>query len=323
VDKGLITSYRLVMSTISVFNAFNLGSFKDEESGQVALYHYLKNFYHEESQLTPEVINRFFADCLQLPYWQEKRVELYNDILDALKRFFVQAGGSQFTFNQLIDISKIQLISISNPENLFATIQSFEKNMLKEGETLRVLLDGENRALIIKRFYNGDVTVRTYSNLARLASNTILPLTHDQELLYDSNLELRPNATQLLKTAPHSQVRFQIRRESVTAQFISGFAFRLNQSANFASLSQEPRLFYPLKRLERYYINRSTDPFYVELISTISKAVQMAGNPSDDALAFARQAFEGGQIAFDQIFPDDKALYSRLRELAKLVSVRF
>src|SRR5438045_3068413 len=97
------------MKTVGELNSFNLGSLRDEESGGVALYHYLKNFYREDFPVTPELINQFFADALQLPHWQEKRTELHCDILDLLKRFYSQPGVT-FQFNQLWDIPRFQMV---------------------------------------------------------------------------------------------------------------------------------------------------------------------------------------------------------------------
>jgi hypothetical protein len=106
----------------------------------------------------------------------------------------------------------------------------------------------------------------------------------------------------------------------ITAQFVTGYVFRQVQTLTFAHVNQEPRIFFPLKKLERFYIYRPSDPYYADLIKSLEQAVVMLQTKKDGAFDFAKQTFESGQIAFDQIFPDDKVLYSRLRELAKWIT---
>ncbi|MDZ4678068.1 MAG: hypothetical protein SGI74_11250 [Oligoflexia bacterium] len=299
--------------------SFILGSLKDEEAGRVGLYHYLKNFSQPQDPVTPDLLNQFFADCLQLPHWQEKKTELYTDIHDLLQRFFSQVGAS-FMLDQLWNLPRLQLLMVTQIENLYITVRNYEQSFLKEGENLRLIPEGDNRIVAIRKNAQSNVAVRTYNNLVRIQGSSILPLGPDQELHYDAGLELLPQHIQKLKPAPHSQVRFLVHPSGVEAQFISGFAFRQSQVIKITAISQEPRIFYPLKRLERFYVHRPSDPYYMELITTLDRAIHAVRTHTQGTETFVRQAFEGGQIAFDQIFPDDKALYMRLKELAKLMS---
>jgi hypothetical protein len=313
------------MASVGDFTSYLLGSLKDEESAQVALYHYLKNFYHDESSLTPELMNRFFEESLHLPHWQAKKNQLFIDVTESLSRFFKMerfespTGSAPFNFKELLDLVKMQFIFIHQPSSLHSVVMNHERASLKEGESLRVLLQNDTHALAIKRFQNADVVVRTYNNFAKISGHLVLPLAPLEELHYDSHLELRSNATQILRTAPHSQVRFQIKDE-VVARFISGFAFRLSQEITTKSVANEARIFYPLKRLERYYVDRNSDPFYSDLVVSLERAISNTTSEQNPLSGQNHSVFENGQIIFDQIYPDDKTLYLKLRELAKLRS---
>ncbi len=309
------------MRSVGELSSYILGSLKDEEAGRVALYHYLKNFCEFENFITPKLINSFLAEALQLPHWQEKRVDLQTDIHELLQRFFSQTG-TPFSLDQVWDVSRMQLILLTQCENLYSTVKHYEQSLLKEGEGFRLLPDGELRIVVIKRFGQGEILVRTYNNLVRMEGHILIPLCPEQEIFYNSSLELMNDRVQKLRPAPHSKVQFVLKEGEVQAQFTSGFAFRQNQNLKLVSLAQEPRIFWPLKRLERYYVYRPSDPYYVELMSGLSRAIQMLQSREPEAMSFARTTFESGQIAFDQIFPDDKGLYANLRELARQISFK-
>jgi hypothetical protein len=311
------------MASVGDFTTFILGAFKSEEDGRVALYHFLKNFHPVNTAVSPELVNEFYSEALQLNYWQDKKHILQADVQEVIQRFFSQAN-EPFRLDLLWDLGKLQLIAINHTENLCAIIREFEQGIpLGAGESVRVLPETATRALSIRRSNLGEVVVRTYSNLARLQQTKLQPLAPDQEIFYDPGMELKRGMFQKLKPSLNTQVRFMVDQGPdavVTAQFVNGFAFRQTQAITFANINQESRIFFPLKRLERFYIYRPSDPYYMELISSIERALLMLQSQKPEAFELARQTFDSGQIAFDQIFPDDKALYSRLRELAKWIS---
>jgi hypothetical protein len=310
------------MANVGELTTFILGAFKSEDDGRVALYHYLKNFFPSETPITPLLINEFYSEALYSQYWQERKSNLQSDVQEVVQRFFSQSNDP-FRLDLLWDISKFQIIQINQSETLCLIVREFEQTITAEGETFRVMPESDSRAISVRRTSLGEVVVRTYSNLARIQGSKLVPLKADQEIFYDPGMELKRGMFHKLRPAQHTQVRFIAEGNQdvmITAQFVNGFAFRQSQTLNLGNISQESRIFFPLKRLERFYIYRPSDPYYMELISTMERALLMLQTHKDGAFEFARQAFDGGQIAFDQIFPDDKALYSRLRELAKWIS---
>jgi hypothetical protein len=311
------------MATVGEITPFILGALKGEDDGRVALYHYFKNFYSPDVTVSPPLINDFFAECLQLRHWQERKPALYNDITDLIRRFF-SSLNQPFRLDQLWDLNRTQIVNLEHTDTLCSIVKAHEDKLTVMGETIRVLVESEGKVISIRRTTLGEVIVRTYSPLARIDGAELFPLAPDQEIFYDAGMELKINALNKIKFNPTSQARFGVypsqEGQLIYAQFVQGFAFRQNQSLKLHALAEEPRLFFSLKKLERIYINRTSDPYYLELISSLEKALGLLQNKAAGGLEFASQAFESGQIAFDQIFPDDKVLYSRLRELARWIS---
>lgn len=302
--------------------AFILGSLKDENSGRVALYHYIKNFCRTEETLTVKHINDFFAEALQMNFWMERKAELYSDIKELLGRFF-SVQKAAFSLDPLWDLPRMQFIALTQGESLFQTVKVYEQSLLKDAETMKIIPDSESRMIVIKRSVQGTLVVRTYNNLVRIQGAHLIPLTHDQQLFYNEVLELQTGVVQSLRFSPHTQMRFDLTANGgAIAQTISGSAFRQSQLSQLKNLNEMPSLFAHLKRLEKYYVFRASDPYYVELTSSLDKALELVKSHEPRSIAYARNVFESAQIAFDQIFPDDKALYMKLKELAKYLTVQ-
>ncbi len=301
---------------VSQLTTFILAHLTEEDAGRVALYHYLKNFCRENEPVQPTLINQFFSECLQMAFWQERKNELHKDVKDLLSAFYT-ANRVALSLDPLWDLSKMQIIGLTQNENLYHTVKNFETALVLEAETLRLINESDTRVIALKKNSQGQISVRTYNNQVRIQGYQLYPLAPDQELSYNPLLELNSHVVQRVKLTPHLQVRFEINDDGVIAQSISGYAFRQSQILRLAHLGEFPALFYHLKRLERFYVYRTSDPYYVELVSTLDKALQLIQTGEPGAEAFARNVFESAQIAFDQVFPDDKTLYIKLKELAK------
>lgn len=307
------------MKLVSDLNKFILGALANEEGGRVAFYHFLKNFCHVNEPVNPELVNRFLSEALLLPHWQNKKEELYHDIQDLLQKFSATTR-SPFNLGQIWNLPRMQILPVEHIDNLYDIVKEHEQSQTSAGENLRIVPEGENRVVAILKNSEGRIFVRTYTNLVRVQGSTLIPLEADQELKYDSGLELLENTVQRLRCSPHTQVIFSLHQGGVNAHLVAGFAMRRTQDLKQESISLEPKIFYPLKRLERFYIYRSSDPYYNELITTLDRAIYLVRTNPKEALDFARQAFEGGQIAFDQIFPDDRQLHGKLKDLVKIIS---
>jgi hypothetical protein len=308
------------MKNVEGLLSFILASLKDEDGGRVALYHYLKNFLLADAQVTPSIINAFFSEALQLPYWQTKKEPLQKDIQELLQRYSA-ASGEPFRLDQVWDVTRIQIVALEHPENMAQSVLEFEQNTKNDGDHLRVILESKSRVLSIRRLADGSMIVRGYNNFNRIVGNRLIPLGPDQEIHYDATLELALGVVQKLKASANSQVQFVATREGLNVKFIAGYAFRETQNLKVPSIHHEARLFYPLKRLEKFYVHRPSDPYYIEIVNTLENALKMLQNNAEGAQAFALEAFDIGQIAFDQVFSDDKGIYLRLKELAKFVNL--
>src|SRR5690606_12423902 len=82
---------------------------------------------------------------------------------------------------------------------------------------------------------------------------------------------------------------------------------------------QTPEIFHPLKALEARYINLNTDPFYLELVTILEKAITLLASNRPESLAMVQSALDRGQFALERIFPHD----SRLKNLVWTLTSNF
>src|ERR1017187_7775793 len=151
---------------VSDLTAYILASLKDEESGRVAFYHYLKNLCNPTQVINAKLINTFFAEAMQHPHWQENREALGRDITALLQRFYSQPGiVPPFTFDQLWNLPRLQLLMINQIEDLYMIVKASEKEDLADGESLRLIPDGETRMVSLRRSKDGELNVRTFNSL--------------------------------------------------------------------------------------------------------------------------------------------------------------
>jgi len=87
------------------------------------------------------------------------------------------------------------------------------------------------------------------------------------------------------------------------------------------NLHRYPVLFYPLKRLEQFFINRKSDPMYIELTGLLEKALELMNTGHPEAFKFANAAMERGRLALEHIFPDDKLVRLLINNLEKTLAL--
>jgi hypothetical protein len=127
---------------------------------------------------------------------------------------------------------------------------------------------------------------------------------------------------QQLETGSHASARFHMGVEGLRGSFVRGYTFQKFGSIDGGGLNRYPLLFYPLKRLEQFFVDRKTDPMYLELTSTLEKALELLGHGvTPDTFRFAHAALERGRLALEHIFPDDKFARLLINNLEKTLAL--
>jgi hypothetical protein len=164
--------------------------------------------------------------------------------------------------------------------------------------------------------------VTVFPPLAKLVNGELSPLHGELTTSYDHDLQLAPKAVQQLDVGAHTIARFQIGEQGCSGNLIRGYTFQRYAAMDGGRLHKYPMVFYAVKRLEQFFINRATDPMYIELTQLLEKASELLAQNHPEAEKYARASLERGQLALEQIFTDDKFVQLLINNLENSLALK-
>lgn len=312
-----------------VFTASGLASFLEEESlGEqfnspiLAFTNFLNYLCDANEPITPALINRFYNRALLFSEWQQNFVNLHIAIQVTIKNF-CDATSCTFSFSDVIDPSLIQIIPLNHKKVCERVLERFLESELSSNDQFRLFEDRAGRSVAIIRLENRSVRAITFPNAGALIEGEVVPLCTEFGLAYNSKLEFEQAVAQNLEISSQTQARFRVNGspELITGAIVRGSNFEPVKILKATTLVQEPELFYPVKHLEQFFVDRNSDAVYLELIESLNHAIDMVLRDEPEAVPFAQTVLERGRFAFEQIFPDDKPLQVQVQSLERALSV--
>jgi hypothetical protein len=292
----------------------------DKDAARLALYQYLKNLCDATELVNADLINRFFLRTFGFTHWQQNKAYLFNETESLLHHF--QDVHGPIALNGLIKANDLQVIAVENLRNLEVVAQRHLEKSATPYDRVRVLREGDSRVIAITMHGDRSIKITTYPRVLVLQEGELSPLHSEFSLYYTPDLQLSPMMIQQLETGTHASARFHTGVEGLRGSFVRGYTFQKFGSIDGGGLNRYPLLFYPLKRLEQFFVDRKSDPMYVELTSTLEKALELLGaGVTPDTFRFAHAALERGRLALEHIFPDDKFARLLINNLEKSLAL--
>jgi hypothetical protein len=293
----------------------------DKDAARLSLYQYLKNLCDATELVNSELINRFYLRALGFTYWQEHKTSLFNET-EAVLHHFQDVSGEALPLTGLLRAGDFQIIAVENLRNLEIVVQKHLEKSLTPYDRVRVLREGDQRVVAITMHGDRSIKITTYPRALLVIEGELAPLHSEQSLFYANDLQLSPMMIQQIEVGPHASARFHTGVEGLRGSFVRGYTFQKFGSIDGGGLNRYPLLFYPLKRLEQFFVDRKTDPMYVELTSTLEKALELiSASVTPDTYRFAQAALERGRLALEHIFPDDKFARLLINNLEKSLAL--
>lgn len=288
----------------------------ETNAARLSLYHFLKNHYQGTESFTPFVLNRYFARVFEFPTVRENAEEFRSEIRSLLESF-LDSQNTSWSKEKIED--DLQVVVIQNQTDLYEIIKRWIEPQQKEAEKIRILPNGDTGIVLVRLHANGALTVYDFDQNCTIRGGEIQPLHTDHFIAYNHELEPQEGLLHSLRVQTGVTAIFRVSPKEVRGSVIRGYTFNKVEEFTEASISRIPLVFYPLKRLERFFVNRATDPLYVELTRLLDQAIVLLREDHPEALALASGAFDRGQNAHQYIFIDDKLLGVLLRELSQLL----
>lgn len=311
-----------------IFTASGFASFLEEESlgatfnaPVVTIANFLNYLCDSDELISPQLINRFYNRSLIFNEWQQNFEALHSATSVAIRNF-CDATGFDFKFADVIEPSQMQIIPLSQRKVKERLMERFLESEISEADQFRLFEDRTGRSVAILRLQNKSVRAITFPNFGALIDAEVVPLCTDFALSYSPSLELEVGAAQNLQLNAQTHARFKFSTPAtLNGAIVRGFNFEPVKVLSNTTLIKEPELFYPVKHLEHFFIDRNSDAVYLELISSLSHAIDLVLTEASEAVPFAQEVLERSRFAWEQIFPDDKPLQVQVQSLERALSV--
>jgi hypothetical protein len=291
----------------------------DKDAARLCFYHYLKNLCEAVEPVTSELVNRFFARALTFQHWQQNKLVLFNEVNGILQHF-------QETTHQLLPLEEVyrpedlQVVPVESARTLELVVNKYLERHSSPYDQYRALTEGDRMVSIVLQ---GDRSLRVnvFPRVLAIREGELVPLTQDFQLHYNSDLQLQALTTQQLEIGPHTSARFRLTPAGIEGVIVRGYTFQKYSTMEGGLLHRYPILFYPLKRLEQFFVNRKSDPMYIELTGLLEKALELMNQEHPEGSKFAEAALERGRLALEHIFPDDKLVRLLINNLEKTLAL--
>ncbi len=293
----------------------------DKDAARLSFYQYLINVCEPNELVTADLINQFYFRALSFGHWQSNKVSLFRET-ESLLQHFQNSNGSSLDLEGLVRQRDLQIIATENLSDLEIVVRNNLEKTVTPGERIRVLRDGETRVISIALQVDQSVKVTTYPRAMILNHGTLSPIPSAMTLFYTPDLRLMPSVSQQIEVGPHASARFRSGPQGLVGLFVRGYTFQKYGLIEGGGLNRYPLLFYPLKRLEQFFIDRGTDPMYVDLIATAEQTIDLlAHSPTGENIRLAQAALERGRLALEHIFPDDSFVRLLINKLEKSLAL--
>lgn len=284
---------------------------------RLAFFNFLKGFYSPDAELTVDVLNTFFEYSLDYPHWASNKTQLDHET-----RYLLENFNKYFELN--FDLTGVrfplatQIIEIESLKEHLAVARRYCESVLPKDTQHRLLLDQNKKVLLIALHADRSLEIQSFDKKFTLKDGVLEPLRKGLALHYDHHLELKENLLQRIEIAPFLTAQFQINKGLATGQVLRGYVFQRYLEFKNQKLDELTKVYFPIKRIEQFFIKRTSDSYYQHLIQQIERTLSLLQEGDPDAIAGCALILNKSEIALEQIYLGDKLLTLLVRDLRLL-----
>lgn len=285
---------------------------------RLALYNFLRHFLFATDDLTPQVFNAFFSHALEYPHWETNKNVLGKEVQHLIESFF-RFYKTDFDFGAIQFPQHAQIIEIQSFSDLMEVTTQYARSVSSTEDRFRVIPDQGRRVILVTLRSDESVEVSVVDKKFVIRQGQLEPLRVDLKLYYDSKLELKPNAIHLMEVAPYLMAQFQMKDGRPQGSLLRGYVFQRYQELQGLNLDEQTKVFLPMKRLEQMFIDKQSDPYYLDLIAQLSEAPVRLRNADISTEKVIRRNLERAEMAAREIFIGDKTLSALINEVRQIL----
>ncbi|MCJ8276145.1 MAG: hypothetical protein MJK18_04835, partial [Bdellovibrionales bacterium] len=241
-----------------------MGFQPNKDASRLSFYHYLIHHCDPDTPLTPELIENFCRRALTYDHWQTNASALSQE-LQYILQHYNETYILNWSLKDFVFPDRWQIVNVKNSiDSIYILEKWVEKNFPADTKK-RIIYTKEKNFLVLIQDDKGELTIIQCTPNMVLKKGEIEPLCTDLVLKYDSQLELMKDQPQHLLVGSNTTARFRTDGSGLSGMVIRGYIFQKQQEPT-GPLNNFPLIFYPLKRIEQYFIDKKSDPTYQELV---------------------------------------------------------
>lgn len=282
------------------------------------LYAYLKHIqeFINLKQQNPATDQAHLLDftflCLALPYWRQHRDQFIHQMEYLLNTLQIELPEE---FCQRL--CRLQICSIDSQKDLYDVVSRQCK--IPSGGQWRLIPDRKHSVVCLHLSSDKIFTVKSYLPYGVIYQGELLPLSDGTCLQYTPDMYLRDQKLHILKKAQNGFYFIKKTVEGFYVTGLSGLTYHSDSFDHVQTLEKLPQVFYGLKRLEQFFIDRSTDPYYKKLIHLLEGQIQHLESTDCRDLEKSVEVYEKIRAVFEAVFQDDKLLMVLLKQLNRQI----
>jgi hypothetical protein len=278
-----------------------------EAAPLVALLNYLRIFKSPQRSLTKEDLIDFLLLALKFPHWRTHQNSMITEI-----NAFLKSNGSEISIGE-----PLQNLHLESIEEAYIVIRNHLKAQ-NGGCRIRVLADSETdfTAMILRE--GGELSIRGFNRYFAIYGGALIPVSNGTFAEFDKGLEIAPNRPCLLPKGNNQIIYLTKTNTGFTSIPLNGYTLSPGNRVEMAKLEPQHSAFVALKRVERFFVDRSTDPFYVNLVRNLESANSSLMAGETDIYKYTA-LYEYARRIVEEIYDNDRILKLLLRELFMLL----
>ncbi len=277
----------------------------NKDAARLCFYHFLIHHCEPTDKVTPELLENFNRFVLSFEHWRKNRQQLVQEVQYFLHHFS-ETYQVNLAFKNMVLADRWQVVAVENPID---ALKILEKKFSDTGSKSRLIPAHNNTFLLLTMDESHGLTVTHLNNLMMINGRGDLePLNPLMQIHYTPDLSLQFQKVQYVEISPSVVARFIILGPGMHGNLIRGYTFQKAEEFKGGGVAQYPQVLYAIKRLEQHYVDRKSDPMYMELTQLLEKAIELVNLRHPEALTFGQAALERGESAKENIFQNDNMI---------------
>jgi hypothetical protein len=285
---------------------------------KLTLYNFIRNYTDLNATFSPDTILKFYFKALSFEHWQKNNLELAQEVRLVLQKLS-QLKNLDETFKKLKHSDQIQILKFFHKSDQLEMIHNYFKNK-KLNYTFKVYSDKGTTAHAVLVFPHGLVHVYSFDDQAAIINGQLKPLSLDRKLEYTPQLELSATSRHSIQVSRFVEAHFHIQKNQYIGEYIRGYTLQAYKKFEVSSLQEELQLLYAIKKIERFFIDRASEPLYLELIHVLEQTIEFLKKNHPGCIELGQKAYSRGHNALENLFIDDKMIHILLKEIQNLLS---